>query len=561
MSEERKKIINELKESVELLNKNKVNEAEKILTRLSNYNELQADTFSYLGVCYIKKNNSKKAAEYLERSLKVNPNHEYSNLNLGLIYFSNKDYDLSLNFIQKTRKINKNNQMAIYHIGLINMALNNYLEAEKDFKELLEINSKDQNALLNLGIIYNKIKDFDKSVSIYNQIIKINPNNIYAYNNLGLTYFDNLDFDKAIKYYEKCIEINKNFLVVYGNLGRAYSEIRKFKKALTNFKKAAEGNSKDYNNLFAIGKTYLSLGEYDKGLKYYEFRKFLNKTDYIEYIKKNFKSKEWNGEKIINKKILILSEQGFGDNIQFSRYLHQLNKNNKVIFLVNKKLNFLFRKSSFKIINNLNEINEHDYFQNLLTLPKIHYENYKSFLTNHNFIKNDKETDLKWNKKFKQIKKFKVGIFWQGNKNYYGDDKRSIPLIKFERIIKNANISIISLQKGFGVDQIEANNFEKYLINLSDEIDNDQDAYKDSISILKNLDLLITSDSSIAHLAGTMNINTWLALCYNPDWRWYIENKTRIFYNTIKIFQQDTPGNWESVFDKINEELNLKLNN
>ena len=91
MSEERKKIINELKESVELLNKNKVNEAEKILIRLSNYNELQADTFSYLGVCYIKKNNSKKAAEYLERSLKVNPNHEYSNLNLGLIYFSNKD--------------------------------------------------------------------------------------------------------------------------------------------------------------------------------------------------------------------------------------------------------------------------------------------------------------------------------------------------------------------------------------------------------------------------------------------------------------------------------------
>ena len=115
--------------------------------------------------------------------------------------------------------------------------------------------------------------------------------------------------------------------------------------------------------------------------------------------------------------------------------------------------------------------------------------------------------------------------------------------------------SIISLQKNLGVEQIKQNNYEKYILDYSLEIDNDEDAYKDSISILRNLDLVITSDSSIAHLAATMNINTWIALSYNPDWRWYIENKKSVFYNTLKIFQQKKPGHWKSVFDEINSSL------
>ena len=555
MNEERTTNINLLKKSIKLINQNKTQEAEKILINLSKFKDFQVDTFLYLGICNIKKKKNEKAIEFLKKSLKLNPDHEYANLNLGLVYFSNKNLDTSLKYIKKSLDINNKNQLAIYHIGLINLAQRKFDEAENFFLKLLEINSNDSNALLNLGIIYNKTNNRTKSVEMYEKLIKIKPNNIYAYNNLGLTYFDNLNFDKAIECYENCIKIDPKFISAYGNLGRTYLELRNFDKALLNFNKVKKINPTDYNNLFAIGKTYLSMEKYDEGFRYYEYRKYLNNTDAIRYVKKNYNSDELYSYDIVNKKILILSEQGFGDTIQFSRYLDFLKKNNEIIFLINKKLNFLFKNSNLKLINNLEEITEHDYFQNLLSLPKIYYENKKSFVNNINYIKTDKDTDSKWSQRLKNINKLKIGIFWQGNKNYYGDDKRSIPLHEFEQIIKNNKYSIISLQKNLGVEQIKQNNYEKYILDYSLEIDNNEDAYKDSISILRNLDLVITSDSSIAHLAATMNINTWIALSYNPDWRWYIEIKKSVFYNTIKIFQQKKPGNWQSVFDEINNAL------
>ena len=259
------------------------------------------------------------------------------------------------------------------------------------------------------------------------------------------------------------------------------------------------------------------------------------------------------------KKILIISEQGFGDTIQFSRYLEILNMSNEVFFLINKKLNFLFKNKNYKIINDLNSIKKHDYYQNLLSLPKIYFDKNRNFINNINFIKSSEEIDSKWEIKLKDYSKFKIGIFWQGNRNYNGDNQRSIPLKEFEKIINNRNVSVISLQKGYGSEQIRLNGYEEKIKDFSNIIDNDDDAYKDTISILKNLDLLITSDSSLVHLAGTMNINTWLLLCYNPDWRWYIDISKSTFYETIKIFQQNRPGNWKDVFEKVNQELQIFL--
>ena len=551
--------INNLKKSIELIKQEKIDEAENILLNLSNFKEIKADTFLYLGICNVKKNKKIVAIDYLKKSLRFKPEHEYSNLNLGLIYFENKQYELSLNFIKKTLRLNENNKLANYHVGLIYIILEEYKEAEKYFKKLIFLNSEDQNALLNLGIVYNKLNMHQDSIEIFNKLIKLNPKNIYAYNNLGTTYNENSNYEKAIDCFNQCNKINPNYLPAYSNLGITYSELKEFDKALKYFNRTVENNKNDYNSLFAIGKINLSVGNYNEGFNYYEYRKYINSPDTLKFINQNFKSKEWRGENIEKKKILIISEQGFGDTIQFSRYLLPLIENNKVTFVINKKLNFIFRNLGISLINNIKLAPEHDYYQFLLTLPKLYYEKNKGFLKNHNFITSDENIDDKWSKRINNSKKIKVGIFWQGNKNYYGDNKRSIPLFEFEKIINNDKCKVISLQKGFGEEQIIKNAFENNIFNLSSEIDNDKDAYKDSISILKNLDLLITCDSSLVHLAGTMNINTWVVLCYNHDWRWYVDKKNPTFYKSVKIFDQKFPGDWKSVFQKINFELENKI--
>ena len=128
---------------------------------------------------------------------------------------------------------------------------------------------------------------------------------------------------------------------------------------------------------------------------------------------------------------------------------------------------------------------------------------------------------------------------------------RSIPLSYFKNILQKENYKFISLQKNFGSEQIKLNNFDNILQDLSNEIDVGKNAFEDTISIIKNIDCLITSDTAIAHLAGTLNIKTFLLLSYNPEWRWHIELKYKCFYPNMKIIQQEKPNDWESAFLKL----------
>ena len=543
-------------ESLELIKKNKIEDAEEILERLKNKRVFEVEVFTYLAVCKIKKEQKIKATELLNKALEISPDHEFANLNLGLILFEKKNYKEAISFFLKSFDKNNLNIITLYHLGLANMLLNNLEKAENYFNKIINLNKNDENTLLNLGILYRKKNELKKSLEIYERIIKINPNNLNALNNIGVLNYNLLNYDNAIKNFNKCIAINNNFLPPYNNIGRVYTDLKKFEQAKQSFEKSISLNKQDFVARFELSKIYLSLKEYERGFEYYEYRKYLDVDHRINFIKNKFKSKEWNGEELVQKKILILSEQGFGDIILFRRYLDVLFKNNEVIFLTNKRLNYIFQNSNFKIINDIEEIPEHDYYQYLLSLPGIYYKKYKSFCKNVNYIKGDYDNDKKWSSKLDNQKKIKIGLSWQGNKKFTGDLKRSIPLKKLEKIIMNNKFQIISLQKDFGLEQIKNNNYEKYINDYSHLLDIGEDAFKDTISILKNLDLLITIESSIAQLAGTLGIKTILLLSFNPYWIWYTEKEKKTFYESIDIYQQKIPGEWDSVIDDVLIKLN-----
>ena len=545
--------------SLDYIKKNKICEAEKLLLELKKDEEFKIDALVYLGVCKIKSNKKNTAINLLKQAIEISINHEFANLNLGLIYFDNKDFQNSIKYLKKTFEVNSKNLVAIYHLGLTNLILKNFFEAEKYFNKVLELNDSDQNALLNLGIIYNQKKDSKKTFDIYNKILKINPNNLNALNNIGILNYNLLNYDEAISYFTRCIKINKKFIPAYNNLGRVNADLRNFDQAKELFNKSILLNQNDFVSKFELSKIFFSLGDIENAFKLYENRKLIVNDQNLNFIKQNFKSIEWNGEKLTNKKIIILSEQGFGDVIQFSRYINFLKDENEIYFLVNSKLNYILRNLKVNLINNLEEIPNHDYYQSILTLPGIYYKSKKKILGEVNYIKTDDVVEKKWSNKLGHLKKYKVGIFWQGNKNYTDDIKRSIPLIKFEKIIKNKNLDIISFQKGFGSEQIKKNQFENYIKDFSFEIDMDNDAFKDTVSILKKINLLITVDSAIAHIAGTMGIKTWLLLFHNPHWVWQLQRNDFIFYKSVEIIEQDKPGDWNNVFKIVEAKLDLIL--
>ena len=221
------------------------------------------------------------------------------------------------------------------------------------------------------------------------------------------------------------------------------------------------------------------------------------------------------------------------------------------IFHINKKQSHLFKDTPFNIVSNLDKIKHIDYFILIMSLPGVYFNQNQSFPKFVKYIKPNKEINLIWKDRLQKFKKPVIALNWQGDRSFMFDKTRSIALSNFKNILNLKKYTFISLQKGFGSEQIKSNKFENHLTDLSSEIDNGDKTFEDTIAILENVECLITSDTSIAHLAGTLNIKTYLLLSFNPEWRWFIEKKYNVFYPSIKIIQQDKPGDWRAVFEKV----------
>ena len=184
----------------------------------------------------------------------------------------------------------------------------------------------------------------------------------------------------------------------------------------------------------------------------------------------------------------------------------------------------------------------------MLSLPGIFYKKNKFIQGPINYINIENEKNLFWKNKLKKFNKPIIGLNWQGSKDFLFDYERSINLIKFKNILNVDKYNFISLQKNYGSEQINKYNLSTYIHDLSNEIDLNENAFEDTISILNNINLLITTDTALAHLAGTMGIKTYLLLSYNPEWRWLIETEHKCFYPNLNIIQQTKINDWREVF-------------
>ena len=443
-------------------------------------------------------------------------------------------------------------------LGIIQIKKKNNIKAKEFFEKILIIDNEHQDANLNLGLIYFDENDFEKANFYFDKVIKTNKININANYHKGLISLFTKKYDSAKVYFNICKQIDENFFNSYMNLGHIYLREKNFDKAIENYKKVIDLDQNNNNAKFNLSWCYFAISDLDNAFKYYEFRKEKTKSsEKLVKIKEKLQINEWFGENLNKKKIVIIGEQGIGDNIQFFRYLFSLKKKYdvEIFFYTEDNLKFLFKETSFQIISNLENISKIDYYQHLLSLPNIFYRKDKKIEKQISYIKIDKKNDAEWKKKLKLFKKPIIALNWQGNKNYLYDDKRSIKLSYFKNIFKIYKYDFISLQKNFGNEQIKENNFSKFIANLSNEIDNGPNAFEDTISILNNIEMLITSDTAIAHLAGTLNVKTYLLLNYNPDWRWFLELKNKCFYPSVKIIQQDKMDDWESVLKKLEVEI------
>jgi len=502
------------------------------------------------GLKNLKNNNFFESEKYFKDIIKVDPNEMDSIFYLGIISFKKKEYNECIEYLRKVINKNSNHRQSNLFIGLSHYKIKEYYKAKFYFEKIYKIDDKDLQAIINLSLSLIELKDYEKASKILKQAIKLNPKNFEICNCLGDLYLKKGNTDEAIKFYSQSIKLNSNNAIIYSNLATAYLRKSDFISAKDNFQKALKTDPNNSIVLNAYSYYLLSNIEIEKGLDAYENRKLAKKYN-LKYKKDGI---EWEGENLDNKTILILTEQGIGDIIQFGRYLYSLKEKYlvKIILRVKKNLINLFDGDKFTIIDEEEQIPNYDYFQYLLSLPKVFYKSENKFIDNINFIKINAKLTAHWGNKLSNLKGPKIGINWQGNPEHPKDFMRSIPLSCFEKIFHNSNLNFISLQKGFGINQISNFKYKNKLIDFSNET---SDSFDDTIAVMKNLDLIITIDTSIAHLAATMEMNTWLLLDFSPDWRWHVNSKIFSWYKNLKIFNQKKIYDWDNVINDINQQL------
>jgi tetratricopeptide (TPR) repeat protein len=479
-------------------------------------------------------------------------------INKAISFLESENFTESIKLIDELKKDKKTRVIALFLMGIIHIKNNEPSKAKKNFNKVLEKEINHLDANLNLGLIFYNEKNYDRAEFYFNKVLNLNYNHTDAHYHKGLIFFYSKKYEESIKSLEICKKLNNQFYPPFLVLGHIYRETKNFKKAIENYKKFLEKYPDDTTSKFNLAWSYFALSDFENAFKFYEYRsnkiKLNQKT--IE-LKDKLNPIEWNGENINNKKILIISEQGIGDTIQFFRYLYCIKDlyNSEIIFYTDRNLEHLFKDTPFNVVSNLDDIINVDYYQHLLSLPGIFFKKNNQIQKCINYINIDNENNFIWKNKLKKFGKPVIALNWQGSQNYLYDSERSIKLSNLKKIIKDEKFKFISLQKGYGSDQIDKYNLSNFITDLSTEIDVKENSFDDTIHILNNIDLLITSDTAIVHLAGTLNIKTLLMLSFNPDWRWYLETEEYSFYPSVKIIQQNSSNNWENVVENINDEL------
>ena len=263
---------------------------------------------------------------------------------------------------------------------------------------------------------------------------------------------------------------------------------------------------------------------------------------------------EWQGESLDGRTILLHAEQGLGDTLHFIRYAPLVKKlGARVLLAASAPLVPLLRRTPGidEIVVEDTLVAGVDYHISLLSLPLRMGTTRETLPGDIPYIFPVEDRIAFWRDRLKSLTGLRVGLVWQGSFYHPEDRFRSIPLSRFEALSKVPGVTLIGLQVGTGREQIRLAQDKLDILDLGGELDQTSGALMDAAAVLKNLDLLISCDTAIAHLAGAMEVPVWVAVPFAPDWRWFLESETTAWYPSMRLFRAPAPAEWAQPIERL----------
>ena len=419
-------------------------------------------------------------------------------------------------------------------------------EALLSYNQAVAINPHLSAAWFNRGNTLKDVRRFADAAASYAQAIMIEPQNAQAWSNKGDALQSLGRFAEALHLYDRALAIRADYADGWSNRGVCLKALGRMQDAISSFDKAIGCTDDHHEAHWNKALTLLLMERFEEGWPLYEWRKRA-RDPAGRWI---CDQPAWLGkEDISNKTLLVHSEQGLGDTIQFSRYLRCLNDlGAKILFAPQKPLQVLMGTldATFEIVDDDQTHVQFDYHVPLMSLPLAFQTDLSNSPRRTTYLGVEEARIESW-KKIIGPDGFKIGICWQGNMGDM-DLGRSFPVRQFLPLGLIPGLRLISLQKGHGESQLMHVPAGMMVETLGADFDAGPDAFVDTAAVMKCCDLVITSDTAVAHLAGALGVKTWVALKQVPDWRWFLERDDSPWYPSMRLFRQGSPGDWDGVF-------------
>jgi tetratricopeptide (TPR) repeat protein len=495
-----------------------------------------------------------EAIHHYRLSIIIDPAHGQAWLNYGIaqetIGFKS---DRIINFFDHARQSFPQLAQAHNNYAAACLDLDRAFEAEEAARRAFELKPAYGEALDNLSSALNQRGHYTEAAIAAQQAIMLNKESTSARVNLANALNAYGMVKEAFQQYIVSAILNPSYVKVWNNLGVVFQENRQISQAIALYRRTLYLNFNEKNTRANLSTLLLMRGDYLTGWPEFEWRHLRMITE------KLCPFPRWNGERLAHKTILVLSEQGYGDIIQFSRFLPLLAKQGcKIYCIIPQPLHSLFEQiSSVIFLSGSMPIPECDYLISLLSLPYQLKCQDHIILDAMPYLQADPLKSRQWIKRLAPLPGVKVGLVWAGESRkddpvaHAVDRRRSIPLFLMKPLLNLTNVHFVSLQKGSSLSQIE--DLEE--LYRPDNFDNDIEDFSDTAAIIMALDLVITVDTAVAHLAGTLGKETWLLSRFDGCWRWGENETISKWYPSVQIFRQARFNDWVSLIAQVTKKL------
>lgn len=506
------------------------------------------------GTIAFQRGNNDESLRLLRKSLEIMPDQLMALVNqanvlrkLGRFEEARASYDRIIALKPDSAEAHNSLGIVYKNLGRLNDAVASYSEA-------ISISPRVSDAYVNRGNVLRRLGNLEKAKADFEKAIEINPKSAEAWNSLGMVFHAHNELEQALASYTQAISLKPGYSDAYNNRGKVLQDLHRIEEALKDYDQAIVLNPSYASPYWNKSLAMLLLGDFEEGWKLYEWRW----KDSMKIHARGFSQPLWLGQQSLKaKRLLIYSEQGLGDFIQFCRYVPMCEAlGAEVILEVPKELVALVKtlSASCTVIEEGEFLPPFDLYCPVMSLPFAFRTTMETIPKTIPYLCVDQIKSNFWQTTLGPKVRPRIGLVWSGSSIHNNNHNRNIPLQLFGTLF-NEEFDFYSLQKEVRPQDIALLSRLGWIKNFQMDLKD----FTDTAALISELDLVISVDTSVAHLAGALGKPVWILLPYAPDYRWMLDRRNSPWYPTASLFRQSSIGSWDSVLFEVRKEL-TKLN-